>query len=119
MFFTLSGVIGNAPPYNEDIQLPCYIKIFMLLATSILYSDSILRLTICNETKLRQLCDPASGEAVFQQLDRQLQSQSVPLKGEVSEVAVCLRIIQVDQSIEEDTIVCFIIHFTRQILKWW
>ena len=63
--------------------------------------------------------DPASGEAVFQQLDRQLQSQSVPLKGEVSEVAVCLRIIQVDQSIEEDTIVCFIIHFTRQILKWW
>ena len=57
MFFTLSGVIGNAPPDNEDFQLPCYIKIFMLLATLILYSDSILRLTICNETKLRQLYD--------------------------------------------------------------
>ena len=42
---------------------------------------------------------PASGEALFQQLDRQLQSQSVPLKGEVSEVAVYSRIIQVDQSI--------------------
>ena len=33
--------------------------------------------------------DRASGEAAFQQLDRQLQSQSVPLKVEVSEVAVC------------------------------
>ena len=63
--------------------------------------------------------DDASGEAVFQQLGRQLQSQSVLLKGEVSEVAVCLRIIQVDQSIEEDTLVWFIIHFPRQIFKWW
>ena len=53
--------------------------------------------------------DRASGEAAFQQLGRRLQSQSVLLKGEVSEVAVYLRIIQVDQSIEEDTIVCFII----------
>ena len=41
--------------------------------------------------------DRASGEAAFQQLGRRLQSQSVLLKGEVSEVAVCLRIIQVDQ----------------------
>ena len=46
--------------------------------------------------------DRASGEAAFQQLGRQLQSQLVPLKGEVSEVAVCLRIIQVDQSMRKN-----------------